>query len=321
MKTINWGIIGCGNVTEIKSGPGFNISENSKLIAVMRRNGNLAKDYAHRHNVKKWYNDAALLINDPEVDAVYIATPPASHKQYAIMVAGAGKPVYIEKPMALNYRQCKEIILACNEAQVPLFVAYYRRALPKFLKIKTIIDSGKLGDILFVNVLFHKMPNANDLAGKTNWRVQSEISGGGYFVDLGCHMLDILQFFFGDIISADGHAANQAGLYPAEDIVSGTFIFSSGVQGTGIWNFSAYDNMDRTEIVGNKGKLTFATFGNSPVIVETVTGKQKLNLPNPKHIQQPMIQTIVNQLNGKGKCLSTGITASRTSRAMDRLLC
>ncbi len=320
MKTINWGIIGCGNVTEIKSGPGFNISENSKLAAVMRRNGKLAKDYAQRHNVKKWYNDAALLINDPEVNAVYIATPPASHKQYAIMVAEAGKPVYIEKPMALNYRECKEIILACNKAQIPLFVAYYRRALPRFLKIKSIIDSGILGDVRFANTLFHQMPNEVDLAGEKNWRVQPEISGGGYFVDLGSHILDILQFFFGDIISADGHAANQAGLYPAEDIVSGTYIFATGVQGTGIWNFSAYDNMDRTEIVGNKGKLTFATFGDSPVIVETATGKQEFELPNPKHIQQPMIQTIVNELNGKGKCLSTGITASRTSRTMDRLL-
>lgn len=320
MKTIKWGIIGCGTVTEVKSGPAFRLAENSELIAVMRRNGDLAKDYARRHQVKYWYDDAGTLIQNPEVDAVYLATPPSAHKEYALMAADAGKPAYVEKPMALNYKECKEMTEAFQTAGLPLYVAYYRRALPRFLEIKSIIDNGEIGDIRFVNVVMHHKPGEHDLAGKDNWRVQPEISGGGYFVDLGSHMLDILQFFLGDIISADGRATNQAGLYPAEDIVTGQFIFASGVQGTGIWNFTAHDDLDRTEIVGSKGKITFATFGNSPVTVETLEGNRILDLPNPRHIQQHLIQTIVNELNGIGECPSTGFTASRTNWAMDRLL-
>ena len=320
MKTIRWGIIGCGNVTEVKSGPGFQQANHSELVAVMSRDGEKARDYAARHQVKKWYDDPGRLANDPEVDAIYIATPPSSHKEYVLLAAKAGKPVYVEKPMALSYKQCQEMNWACQNAGIPLFVAYYRRALPRFLKIKSIIDSGEIGEVRFVNVTLYKPPFKDDLAKKNNWRVQPEISGGGYFVDLACHTLDILQYYFGHIIFAQGNAADQGGLYPAEDMVIGNFIFSSGVQGTGTWCFSAYDNLDRTEVVGNKGKITFATFGNDPVVLETKSGRQVFDLPNPVHIQQPLIQTIVDELLGKGKCPSTGETAARTNWAMDRIL-
>lgn len=319
MKIINWGIIGCGNVCEVKSGPAFQKAKNSALVAVMRRNGELAKDYALRHQVEFWYDNAEELINNPKVDAIYIATPPAAHKKYALMAIAAGKPVYVEKPMAMNHHDAREMQLASKDAGVPLFVAYYRRALPRFLKIKSLIDEGEIGEVRLVNILFHQKPDIPRASIGENWRVHPEVSGGGYFVDLGSHMLDILQFYFGDIISADGNATNHADLYPAEDMVSGTFIFASGVYGTGIWNFTAYDNLDRTEIVGSKGKITFATFGNSPVILENNDGKQLLDLPNPLHIQQPLIQTIVNELIGKGRCPSTGLTASRTNRVMDLL--
>ena len=138
MEIIKWGIIGCGNVTEVKSGPAFQKAPNSALVAVMRRDAALAEDYAKRHNVPKWYSNAEDLINDPEVDAIYIATPPSSHKEYTILCAKARKPVYVEKPMALTFEECNEMINTCKEHNVPLFVAYYRRALPRFLKIKEI---------------------------------------------------------------------------------------------------------------------------------------------------------------------------------------
>lgn len=320
MKTIGWGIVGCGNVTEVKSGPALQLAENSRLVAVMRRDAAKAEDYARRHGVEKWYSDASQLIGDPEVDLVYIATPPSTHKKYALMAAAAGKPAYVEKPMALNYAECREMNQAFDDAGLPLFVAYYRRALPRFLAIRSLIEEGRIGNPRFVNVVFHQPPSEADVSGSQNWRTQPEISGGGYFVDLGSHTLDILQFYFGDIIFAEGRAANQAGMYPAEDIVSGRFIFASGVQGTGIWCFSSGTRLDRTEIVGNGGKISFATFGNDPVILETPQGVQQFDLSNPVHIQQPLIQTIVDQLNGSGLCPSTGTTAARTNWAMDRLM-
>ena len=124
---INWGIIGCGKVTELKSGPAFSKVEGSRLVAVMRRNAALAEDYAKRHNVPRFYSNADDLINDGEVNAVYVATPPGSHKEYAIKALKAGKPVYIEKPMALNYGECLAINEAGRKYNLPVFVAYYRR--------------------------------------------------------------------------------------------------------------------------------------------------------------------------------------------------
>jgi predicted dehydrogenase len=163
MKNVRWGIIGCGDVTEVKSGPAFQLVENSELIGVMRRNEDLAKDYAKRHNVAKWYGNAELLINDPDINAIYIATPPSSHMEYAIDAISAGKPVYVEKPMAMSYEESRKMIAASKNSNVKLFVAYYRRALPRFLKVKSIIESGIIGKIKFINVRYYEMQRKNDL--------------------------------------------------------------------------------------------------------------------------------------------------------------
>ena len=321
MRTIRWGIIGCGEVTEVKSGPGFQKANNSTLVAVMRRNGNLAKDYASRHNVPKWYDDADELINDPEVDAVYIATPPAFHKEYAIRCAKAGKPVYVEKPMALNYSDCQTMIQECEEAKVPLYVAFYRRALPQFIKIKELIASGIIGEVRFVTVRHFEKPLKEEIEGKNlPWRVIPEISGGGKFLDMGSHTLDILDYILGPIKEVKGSIDNQAQLYEADDTVTGNFVFESGVQGIGVWCFSAFENYEMNEVIGSKGKIEFSTFSSEPVVLTTEEKVTKFTIENPKHIQQPLIQTVVNDLNREAKCPSSGKSAARTSWVMDQIV-
>jgi predicted dehydrogenase len=320
MKEIRWGIIGCGNVTEVKSGPGFQQAKGSRLVAVMRRNGKLAADYALRHGVPKWYDNADSLIHDPEVDAVYIATPPSSHKQYTLAVARANKPVYVEKPMALNFNECRQMIQACELNNVPLFVAYYRRALPRFLKIKELVDNNVIGAVRSLIISFYKKPTKNDFHNQDNWRVQPEIAGGGYFCDLASHQLDILQYFFGPIKSATGFSSNQMGIYEAEDIVTGSFMFESGIHGAGLWCFSAFSELDRIEIIGEKGKISFSTFDAEPIILESEIETQHFQIENPIHIQQPLIQTVVDELLGIGTCPSTGRAASLTNRVMDQML-
>ena len=321
MRTIRWGIIGCGDVTEVKSGPGFQKAEHSALVAVMRRTGSLAQDYARRHGVPRWYDDAEALVRDDEVDAVYIATPPSSHREYALLCARVGKPVYVEKPMALDHAECETMIAACRQAGVPLFVAYYRRALERFLWIKHLIDVGAIGEVRLVTVALHQplMPDDLDPARLT-WRVDPAIAGGGRFVDMASHMLDFLDFALGPIVEVEGIASNQAGRYPAEDIVSGHFRFESGVHGIGSWCFATGDRLDRIEIVGSEGRITFATFDATPVVVATPRGTEQLEIGYPAHIQQPLIQSIVDALNGVGECPSTGITGARTSWVMDRML-
>ena len=319
MKTIRWGIIGCGDVTEVKSGPGFQQASNSALVAVMRRNGELAADYARRHSVPKWYDDGQALIDDPDVDAVYIATPPNAHMAYTLAAAKAGKPVYVEKPMAMNFDECWAMIEACQVAGVPLWVAYYRRALPRFLKVKELIDSGAIGTPRTVTVTFYRKWRPAE-PGNLPWRVLPEIAGGGLFVDLAAHTLDYLDYFLGPIQSVQGYASNQAGYYPAEDVVTGSFVFASGVHGVGVWSFSSFTNLDQTEIVGDAGKLTFTSFTTDPIQLTTGRGVTEFDLDHPAHIQQPLIQSIVNELNGVGACPSTGASGARTTWVMDQML-
>lgn len=321
MKTIRWGIIGCGDVTEVKSGPGFQKAENSELVAVMRRNGALAEDYARRHGVPKWYDEGQALIDDPDVDAIYIATPPNAHLEYTLLAAQAGKPVYVEKPMALNLDECRQMIRACQAAGVPLWVAYYRRALPRFRKVKELIDSGAIGVPQLVTITLHQRANFDRFGSEElPWRVRPEIAGAGIFFDLASHTLDYLDYFLGPITRRCGYAGNQGKHYQAEDIVTGNFEFASGVHGVGIWCFSAYHSFDRTEIIGDKGKLVFSSFGTEPVALVNQAGQTLFDLPTPLHVQQPLIQSIVDELNGMGHCPSTGITAARTNWVMEELI-
>jgi predicted dehydrogenase len=287
----------------------------------MRRNSELARDYATRHGVPKWYDDAEALINDPDVDAIYIATPPAEHKMYTLLSAQAGKPIYVEKPMALNFEECQVMLQACRAATVPLFVAYYRRSLPRFLKVKQLMDANSIGEVRFINVTFCRPLAPEELNPLTlPWRVIPEVAGGGHFVDLASHMLDFLDHVFGPIQSVQGFATNQARRYPAEDMVTGTFMFESGIHGVGTWCFTGCDRRDVTEIVGSQGKITYSTFDSQPIILTTGKGRVEFSYDDPPHIQQPLIQTVVNALNGVGICPSTGESAARTSWVMDQML-
>jgi predicted dehydrogenase len=321
MRTIRWGIIGCGDVTEVKSGPAFQKANHSSLSAVMRRTGKLAKDYAKRHGVPRWYDNAETLIHDPEVNAVYIATPPVFHQEYTLLSARAGKPVYVEKPMALNFEECQRMLQVCREAHVPLFVAYYRRALPRFLKVKELIDTRAIGEPRFVTITLCQPLAPEDLNPQTlPWRVIPEMAGGGRFVDMASHMLDFLDFVLGPIRSVQGFASNQAQRYPAEDVVTGAFVFESGVHGTGTWCFAGVDRRDVTEIVGTEGRIAYTTFDAQPIILTTSRGTTEFPCEYPPHIQQPLIQTVVDELNDLGTCPSTGDSTARTSWVMDQML-
>ncbi|PIE33021.1 oxidoreductase [candidate division KSB3 bacterium] len=323
MKNIRWGIIGCGDVTEVKSGPAFQKIEGSQLVAVMRRNGGKAKDYAERHGVPTWYDDADTLIHDPNVDAVYIATPPSSHADYAIKVLEAGKPVYVEKPMAMDYAECKRMIAASEKANLPLFVAYYRRRLPAFLKVEELLEAGAIGDVRFMTIeLYQPAEEGEQDPQNWHWHILPEFSAGGRFVDMGCHQLDILDYLFGPIDAAQGIAQNQAKLYPAEDIVCANFRFQTGVLGTGMWCFtiSEESRRDQIEIIGSRGRITFSAFQAAPVRLDTAETVEEYEFPWPEHVAQPLIETVVAELQGRGTCPSTAVSAARTTRIVDHVL-
>ena len=297
MNKINWGIIGCGDVTEIKSGPAFNKVKNSTLVAVMRRDAAKAKDYAQRHGVAKWYDDAYHLINDADVNAIYIATPPSSHEQYTNAALNAGKPVYVEKPMAINAAAAKNMMNIANEKNIKLVVAHYRREQPMFKKIKQLLAEKIIGDIRFARLEFYKKSLTKEelQIPKTAWRVDNAIAGGGLFHDLAPHQLDLMYYFFGEADKINGIAINQQKLYNADDIVTGNILFKSGVMFTGLWCFTVDENEEKDvcEIIGSKGKISFSVFGE-PKIMMTVEGKKENVLFEPlQHVQQPMIEKVV----------------------------
>lgn len=319
MNTINWGIIGCGDVTELKSGPAFNKVTDSKMVAVMRRNADKAADYAKRHQVPKWYSNAKELINDAQVNAIYIATPPAFHEAYTIAAINAGKPVYVEKPMSLNFKSAQKMYLAAEENNVKLVVAHYRREWPLFKKIKELVDAGTIGSIHLVKLVYDKPAlTAAELADeKIAWRVNPSISGGGLFHDLAPHQLDIMYFLFGDARQIQGVATNQAGVYKAHDLVAGNILFNNNIAFTGSWCFNAATPADYCEITGSKGKIRFSFF-SSNVIELTVEGKTTAyTFDALQHVQQPMIEKTVSYFLGKANNPCSGYEAAKIMRWMD----
>jgi len=324
MKILKWGFIGCGEVCELKSGPAFGMVEGSTVVAVMSRSADKAHSYADRHGVARWYTDAQKLIDDPEVNAVYVATPPSSHATFAIMSMKAGKPVYVEKPLASTYDDCARINRVSEQTGVPCFVAYYRRYLPYFQRIKDIIDQGVIGEIINVQIRFAVPPRDLDYSHPENlpWRLLPEIAGGGYFYDLAPHQLDLLQYYFGVILEARGICANRGKLYSAEDSVSAVFRFENGLPGSGSWCFVAHESAktDRILVIGEKGSLSFSVFNYEPIVVLTSNGEEHISVPNPDYVQYPLIKSVIEHLQGLSVCSCTSVTATPTNWVLDRIL-
>lgn len=324
IKHIKWGFIGCGEVTEKKSGPAFSMVENSEVVAVMSRDKNKAESYAKRHGIKRFYTDPQSLVNDNEVNAIYIATPPSSHATFAIMAMRAGKPAYVEKPLAASYEDCTRVNRISELTGIPCFVAYYRRYLPYFLKVKEILNSGQIGKVLSVQIRFAVPPRELDYNGKNlPWRLQPDIAGGGgYFYDLASHQLDLLQYMLGNIIEAEGFCCNMAGLYEVQDTFNACFKFDSGLTGSASWCFVAHKSakIDTIEIVGAKGTLCFSVFSYAPIVLQTESGKEEFAIPNPQYVQLPLIKSVIEHLQGKSKCDCNSVSATPTNWVMDRIL-
>ncbi len=326
---IRWGMIGCGNVTELKSGPALQMAEGSELVMVASRRRNEVADWAKRHGVARWTDDAASLIADPEVDAVYIATTPDSHRSYTEQAAAAGKPVFCEKPMACTLADAHAMKQACARAGVPLYTAYYRRALPRFLKVKEWLEAGRIGTPLSVTMALALRPESHPVApvtrvmaarGQIPWRFRPEIGGGGNFADMGTHMLDLMDFYLAPFAQVEGRAVNRAGFYEAEDTVTASFELENGVIGTGQWCAVAGVNRDLTEIVGTEGAIRYATFDSQVLELETREGLETADIPIPSHAHLPIVQAVTDALRGRGTAPSDAENGIRALGVQEEIL-
>jgi 1,5-anhydro-D-fructose reductase (1,5-anhydro-D-mannitol-forming) len=322
---LRWGIIGCGDVCEIKSGPALYEARGSELAVVMRRSADKAADFARRHGVARFTTNAEEVIGDPGVDIVYVATPPGEHERYALLVAQANKPCYVEKPMARSGAECRRMIEAFERARQPLFVAYYRRALPRFAKVRELLESQALGRLLTVSHVYQGRKNPKAAAASAGWREDVAQSGGGLFVDLGSHVVDVLDHLLGPLLDVNGQAARlsdapgaRRGL--AEDTVVMSFRTTSGALGTGRYQFHTAGSVDRLELVGTRGALALSVFGREPLELTIGDARELIEVEQPEHVHQPLVQTIVDELAGQGRCPSTGQSAERASLVIDRVL-
>ncbi len=319
-RSIGWGILGAGDVCEVKSGPAFQKAENSELVAVMRRDSAKAADFASRHGVGKWYDSVDALLADPEVDAVYIATPPRFHLEHCLAALAAGKHVYLEKPMALDAEQCVKIIEAEEQSPGKVVVAHYRRALPAFKKIGAIIEAGTIGDVRLAEVNFY-LPEESNLIPDTgnSWRLNPEISGGGLFHDLSPHLLDLLLVYFGTPQRYEGFSARLNPAAPAEDFVQATIIFEKNVIFRGCWCFSVAPcaASERLVVTGNKGRVSAPFFGDEVVLCRDGE-KTVIPFVNPLNIQQPMIEAVTGYFLGQGDCPCSTFDGLKVMEMIDR---
>lgn len=319
MTLVRWGMIGCGDVTERKSAPAYQQVDGFALHGVFNRTRAKAEDYAARHGVPQVYDSAAALINAPDIDAVYIATPTDSHEAYALEIARAGKPCCIEKPMAPDHAACVRIRDAFAARDLPLFVAYYRRSLPRFQQVKAWIDDGAIGTVRHVHWTLTKPASPTDLSD-ANWRVDASIAPGGYFDDLASHGLDLFCWLLGNVEDVAGFAVNQQGRYIAADAVTGCWLHKGGVTGSGSWNFGAADRQDRVEITGSAGRIIFSIFDDEPF--RLVIGDERIEtiIANPSVIQHFHVEAMRDHLAGRGEHPSTGESGAHTAWVMDRIL-
>jgi predicted dehydrogenase len=317
------GIVGCGDVTEVKSGPAFQKLPGSALTAVMRRDGAKAEDYARRHGVPRWTDDARDLIHGDDVDLVYVATPPSSHAAYVEMAAATGKPVYVEKPMATTLLEAERMLGACRRAGVPLYVAYYRRAQPRFARARALLMEGAIGEVRAVRMtLAGPVGPAADDPDQQGWRFDPEVAGGGLLMDLGSHQLDLLDHWLGPVVSVEAEARTLTPGSVVADEISARLTFDGGAHGTALWSFASATSQDEILVLGRRGRLSVPVFADGPIVWSGPDGQEHSEtIVQPEHAQQPLIRQMIDELRGVGgPCASTGVSAARTQGVLDAIL-
>lgn len=310
MGTIRWGILGCGDVAEKKGGPALYQAEGSALVAVMRRDREKAEDFARRHGACRAYDTVEGLLADPEVDAIYIATPPHLHCGQTLLAAAAGKQILVEKPMALNPQECEQMIAACETAGVSLHVAYYRRFWPKFQAVKAALDSGAIGTLLGARLqLCTRAPH-------TGWRVDPALSGGGHVVDVGSHRLDILLYLLGDIAEVHAFASNRLQHHAAENDSVFALRFTSGVVASAGFHFHTQPTRDVLEVFGSEGTLALNPFDGTTFTLNGI--EHHYEIPSPTHL--PFVQALVDSYQGRGIPHVTGIEGAKVTQILGSMV-
>lgn len=338
-SAIKWGIVGLGDVCQVKSGPPFWLCDGSELVAVMRRTPDKAKEFANKVPGGNCvgYEDIDAFLSHPDLDAVYVSTRPGTHLEICKKVAQAGKSCYVEKPVGRCAEEAEEITKIFRDAKLKLYTAFISRAYDRTLAVRKLLSEGAIGDrIMSVSYSLVGSGGARDMSGDSlPWRLDAAQSGGGLIMDVGCHVIDRIDYLCGPLCNVNGQAKNtNSPNIPVEDFVHFTADIGDGdwaalpvdkdarVECT--WDFASKDSepFDELAIIGSKGSLKMA--GMSPALpVKHYNEKgelvQELNFEMPLHTAQALIQAVTNDLRGleTSNVLALGDNAIRSQKVID----
>lgn len=302
-RILRWGIIGCGDVVERKSGPSIQQAGRSQIVALMRPSREKLRPLAEALGVSVWTDQADAVLEHPSIDIIYVATPPSSHKQYVLAAAKAGKNVLVEKPMGMETDEGRRMIEACDQAGVELFVAYHRRFHPHVVHMRKLIREGRIGRPVQAFVDIAHGPPAN-----TNiWRFDPEISGGGLFVDTGSHRVDVIVSLLGEVDEVCGVATTFDPECRVEQAVSLCLRFRSGAQCVVTGDFYSRRRADRLEIIGTEGKVFAERLGEHAFVLQSGEARETFSFdpyPAPhlgliRHIEEVLLDGKTNESSGR----------------------
>jgi predicted dehydrogenase len=285
---------------------------------VSRAQSELAESFAKKFGAKRWYADWRDLLNDEQINAVYIATPVHLHAEQTIAAAEVGKNVLCEKPMALNVAECDRMIDACLRNKVKLGVAYYRHFYPVVRRIKEIVQSGEIGSpvVAQMNAFEWFDPPASHPRA---WLLKKELSGGGPMFDFGCHRIEVLLDLFGGAKEVRATKTNTYFKREVEDVAAAMFQFEQGTCATLTVAHSAREPQDTLDIFGSKGSIHVSVLNDGMLRVSSAAGQRTESHPPATNIHQPLIEDFVRAVLENRPPVVTG-EIGRTVAAVEDLV-
>ena len=308
MRMIRWGLLGCGDIAKKRVASAIADDPISELVAAYRRDVNALSEFCASFGGAEPCESAAQLIARDDIHAIYIATPVHLHCEQTIAAAEAGKHVLVEKPMALDPDQCQRMIDACQQNDVTLGVAYYRRFYPAVEKIQQLLASGTLGRPLSI---LATTGNTNRFP-QDDWRVVKDLGGGGPLMDIGSHRLDLFLQLVGNVRSVQS-VCSQSPDYESEDVAALLLEFESGCHGVLQCYFGTANTPDRLEVIGTDGRVTVDALNSGEMKIVIGKDQELVSLPPEPNFHAPLIRDFANAIAEKSSPKVTGEIGKQTN--------
>jgi predicted dehydrogenase len=315
MATVRWGLIGCGDIARKRVAPALRDAEGGRLVSVSRARAELADDFAREFGADRWYADWREQVQDPEIDAVYVATPVDQHAEQTVVAAEAGKHVLCEKPMALDAESCGRMIGACSANKVRLGIAYYRRFYPLVKRIKEMLEWEEIGKIVLAQVNAFESYNPRPWEPGA-WRLDPRQGGGGPMMDFGSHRIELLLNLLGPAAEVKGFLDRVRFERKVEDTATAVFRFASGAVGQITVTHAAAEPQDTLDIYGTAGSIHVESVNRGELRIVGAFGDRLESLPPHANLHQPLIEDFVLALR---KMREPGVNGE-TGREVQRLL-